>query len=63
MYLLKFRIFLDVAPCSHVDVDRRFRGASTSIILLYEILCAHDGEGVDCDHLISYIVLCSIYII
>jgi hypothetical protein len=24
---LKFRVFFDVAPCSHVEVDRRFRGA------------------------------------
>jgi hypothetical protein len=24
---MKFRIFWDVAPCSHVEVDRRFRGA------------------------------------
>jgi hypothetical protein len=23
----KFRVFLDVAPCSHVEVDRRFRGS------------------------------------
>jgi hypothetical protein len=23
----KFRAFWDVAPCSHVEVDRRFRGA------------------------------------
>jgi hypothetical protein len=23
----KFRVFWDVAPCSHVEVDRRFRGA------------------------------------
>jgi hypothetical protein len=24
---MKFRVFWDVAPCSHVEVDRRFRGA------------------------------------
>jgi hypothetical protein len=24
---MKFRIFWDVAPCSHVEVDWRFRGA------------------------------------
>jgi hypothetical protein len=24
---MKFRVFLDVAPCSHVEVYRRFRGA------------------------------------
>jgi hypothetical protein len=24
---MKFRVFRDVAPCSHVEVDRRFRGA------------------------------------
>jgi hypothetical protein len=24
---MKFRVFWDVAPCSQVDVDRRFRGA------------------------------------
>jgi hypothetical protein len=24
---MKFRLFWDVAPCSHVEVDRRFRGA------------------------------------
>jgi hypothetical protein len=24
---LEFRAFCDVAPCSHVEVDRRFRGA------------------------------------
>jgi hypothetical protein len=23
----KFRVFWDVAPCSHIEVDRRFRGA------------------------------------
>jgi hypothetical protein len=23
---IKFRVFWDVAPCSQVDVDRRFRG-------------------------------------
>jgi hypothetical protein len=25
-YNLKFRVFCDVAPCSHVEVNRRFRG-------------------------------------
>jgi hypothetical protein len=25
--VLKFRVFWDVAPCSEIDVDRRFRGA------------------------------------
>jgi hypothetical protein len=25
--ILKFRVFWDVAPCSHVELDRRFRGA------------------------------------
>jgi hypothetical protein len=29
---MKFRHFWDVAPCSRVEVDRRFRGASASII-------------------------------
>jgi hypothetical protein len=24
---MKFRVFWDVAPCSHDEVDRRFRGA------------------------------------
>jgi hypothetical protein len=24
---MKFRVFWDIAPCSHVEVDRRFRGA------------------------------------
>jgi hypothetical protein len=24
---MKFRVFWDVAPCSHVEVDRHFRGA------------------------------------
>jgi hypothetical protein len=24
---MKFRVFWDVVPCSHVEVDRRFRGA------------------------------------
>jgi hypothetical protein len=24
---MKFTVFWDVAPCSHVEVDRRFRGA------------------------------------
>jgi hypothetical protein len=24
---MKFRVFLDETPCSHVEVDRRFRGA------------------------------------
>jgi hypothetical protein len=23
---MKFKVFWDVAPCSHVEVDRRFRG-------------------------------------
>jgi hypothetical protein len=23
---MKFRVFWDVAPCSHIEVDRRFRG-------------------------------------
>jgi hypothetical protein len=26
-HVLKFRVFWDVAPCSHIEVDRRFRGA------------------------------------
>jgi hypothetical protein len=25
---MKFRVFWDVAPCSHVEVDRRFRGGN-----------------------------------
>jgi hypothetical protein len=25
---MKSRVFWDVAPCSHVELDRRFRGAS-----------------------------------
>jgi hypothetical protein len=25
--IMKFRIFWHVVPCSHVEVDRRFRGA------------------------------------
>jgi hypothetical protein len=33
-----FWVFLDIAPCSHVEVDRRFRGA----YYLY-----HQGEGGD----------------
>jgi hypothetical protein len=24
---MKFRVFWDVAPCSHIEVDRRFRGS------------------------------------
>jgi hypothetical protein len=24
---MKFGVFWDVAPCSHVEVDRRFKGA------------------------------------
>jgi hypothetical protein len=24
---MKFRVVWDVAPCSHVEIDRRFRGA------------------------------------
>jgi hypothetical protein len=24
---MKFRVFWDVAPCSHIELDRRFRGA------------------------------------
>jgi hypothetical protein len=24
---MKFRVFWDVEPCGHVEVDRRFRGA------------------------------------
>jgi hypothetical protein len=24
---LKFRVFWDIAPCSHIEVNRRFRGA------------------------------------
>jgi hypothetical protein len=40
---MKFRVFLDVAPCSNVEVDRRFRGAyclhyqgGTAIALIME---------------------------
>jgi hypothetical protein len=29
---VKFRVFWDVAPCGHVEVDRRFRGRTASII-------------------------------
>jgi hypothetical protein len=25
--VIKFRVFWEVLPCSHLDVDRRFRGA------------------------------------
>jgi hypothetical protein len=28
---MKFRVFWDVAQCSHVEVDRRFRGAYSII--------------------------------
>jgi hypothetical protein len=31
---MKFRVFLDVAPCSQVEFDRRFRGAYCIIIAL-----------------------------
>jgi hypothetical protein len=33
---VKFRVFWDVAPCSHVEVDRRFRGA----------YCLREGDDV-----------------
>jgi hypothetical protein len=29
---MKFRVFWDVAPCSHVDVNRRFRGSTLTSI-------------------------------
>jgi hypothetical protein len=30
---MKFRVYWDVAPCSHVEVDRRFRGVFTAMIM------------------------------
>jgi hypothetical protein len=38
---VKFRVFWDVAPCSHVEVHRRFRGAC----------CLHQGDGAGRTHL------------
>jgi hypothetical protein len=32
MVSIKFRVFWDVAPCSHNEVDRRFRGAIALIM-------------------------------
>jgi hypothetical protein len=29
---MKSRVFWDVVPCSHVEVDRRFRGGTASIM-------------------------------
>jgi hypothetical protein len=31
---MKFGVFSDVAPCSHVEVDRRFRGAYCIIMAM-----------------------------
>jgi hypothetical protein len=38
---MKFRVFWDVAPCSHVEVHRRFRGAYCLILttLTKSIFC------------------------
>jgi hypothetical protein len=36
---MKFRVFWDVAPCSHVEVYRRFRGA---------YCLHHQGDNVTC---------------
>jgi hypothetical protein len=30
---MKFRVFWDVAPCSHNEVDRRFRGATAVLMM------------------------------
>jgi hypothetical protein len=35
---MKFRVFWDVAPCSHVEVDSHFRGA---------YCLHHQGDGID----------------
>jgi hypothetical protein len=45
---MKFRLFWDVAQCSHVEVNRRFRGA----------YCLHQGDSEDSklhcnEHLVS----------
>jgi hypothetical protein len=29
MVSMKFRVFWDVAPCTHIEVDRRFRGTAS----------------------------------
>jgi hypothetical protein len=42
---LKFRVFWDVAPCSHVEADRRFRGAYCVLrlaALLMEAVCTSE---------------------
>jgi hypothetical protein len=31
-FVVKFRVFWDVAPWRHVEVDRHFRGSSASIV-------------------------------
>jgi hypothetical protein len=41
---MKFRVFWDVAPCSHVEVDRRFRGGNClhyygDETLNFEVIC------------------------
>jgi hypothetical protein len=30
---MKFRVFWDVAPCSHIEADRRFRGAYCRVMM------------------------------
>jgi hypothetical protein len=43
---MKFRVFWDVAPCSQVDVDRRFRGAyclhHQGVALIMEAVCTSE---------------------
>jgi hypothetical protein len=31
---MKFRVFWDVAPCSHVQVDQRFRGVHCDCLMM-----------------------------
>jgi hypothetical protein len=35
---MKFRVFWDVAPCSHIEVDRRFRGGCVLPPLLIALM-------------------------
>jgi hypothetical protein len=40
---MKFRVFWDVVPCSHVEDDGRFRGAYWALIsLIMEAVCTSE---------------------
>jgi hypothetical protein len=48
-YILKVRLFWDMAPCSHIEVDQRFRGvyclaSSGQLIITLMIEAVHTSE-------------------